>query len=170
MMMLYVPWSNKNPIDFSDKLKTIAKFESLIQTKKLPTAVIAQYTRAKYYQKHEHIEVVAKKMTPLEIDQDNDEDEYSEYRVYARAMNHFTNSKPVPCSIGDMSFNVGTHHNWTHSSSTHIKRNVTLLGDYYMEWIKKAYSKSFSTNKPTYDNRFSGNNTPVRTLLDLHCI
>jgi hypothetical protein len=152
MMMMYVPWSNKKHLDFSDRLKTVKEYEHLVRAKQLPTAATAQYTRAKFYHKIKRIEVTAKKMVPIEIDQDEDEDEYSDYRIYARAMNHFTNDKPIPCIIGDMSFNVGTDRDWTQSSSLHIKRNVTLPGNYYVEWIKKKYTQAYSPNDDTEVN------------------
>lgn len=48
-------------------------------------------------------------------------------------MNHFTNDKPVPCSIGDISFNVGTDHDWTRLSSSHISQKISRRGETYMD-------------------------------------
>jgi hypothetical protein len=110
MMIMYVPWSDKNNLNFSDKSATITEFERLIASKSFPTSVIAQYRRAEMYHKHNKIEVVSKKSIPIDICQYTDQDEYSDYQIFVRAMNHFTNDKPVPSSIGDMSFNVGLNY------------------------------------------------------------
>ncbi len=59
-------------------------------------------------------------------------------------MNHVTDKKPVPSSIGEMSFNVGTNHDWTKSSAVNIARSTIIAGDKYADWIKKKYVQSFS--------------------------
>jgi hypothetical protein len=152
VMMMYIPWSKNEHLDFSNKSKTVCDFEHLIRSKYFPTAVTAQYTRAEFYAKHRKIDVISKKMVPIDIEEDEEEDEYSDFRVYAKAMNHFTNNNPVPCSIGDMSFNVGTNHDWTKSTASHIPRILTRSGSSYMEWIKTKYAKAYSSkddiNKP----------------------
>jgi hypothetical protein len=149
MIMMHVPWSKSRPLDFSDKSATIAKFHRYIASKSFPTSVTAQYKRVEFYNKHGSIEVVSKKTIPTNIEQDDNEDEYSDFRIFARAMNHFSSDKPVPCSIGDLSFDVGLEHDWTVSSSSHIVRDTTTSGDLYMEWIRNQYSKAYCPDNDT---------------------
>ncbi|KAL3799034.1 hypothetical protein HJC23_005173 [Cyclotella cryptica] len=157
MIMMHVPWSNSHPLDFSDKSKTIATFHRYLASKSFPTSVTAQYNRVEYYHKHGNIEVVSKKTIPTNIEQDDNDDEYSDFRVFARAMNHFTSDKPVPCSIGDLSFDVGLEHDWTVTSSSHMIRDTTVSGDLYMEWIKNRYVKAYCTDNDTNDEHDHNN-------------
>lgn len=161
MIMLHVPWSNRHPLDFSDKSATIAAFNRYIASKSFPTSVTAQYKRVEFYHKHGSIEVISKKTIPTNIEQDDNDDEYSDFRVFARAMNHFGSNKPVPCSIGDLSFDVGLEYNWTVTSSSHIVRDTTISGDLYMEWIKTQYSNAYCADNDTAGENSNNNRASV---------
>lgn len=164
MIIMYVPWSKNNVLDLSDQSKTVAEFERRIESKLFPTSVIAQYNRALFYYKHSKIEVVSKKTIPIDIAPDEENDEYCDYHIFTRAMNHFTNDEPVPCSIGDLSFNVGTDHDWTQSPSSNIKRMIEKSGDTYMDWIKKQYLNAYSSLEPNEEYISKDTPEPVRTL------
>jgi hypothetical protein len=164
LMIMYVPWSNKNNLKFTDKLATVTEFERLIASNSFPTSVIAQYKRAEFYHKHNKIEVISKKSIPVNLDQDKNHDEYSDYQIYVRTMNHFTSDKPVPSSIGDMSFNIGLNYDWTQTSASHICRSMTRPGESFIEWIKEKYKQEYSTEFEHDVNRNDKNKKLVRTF------
>lgn len=64
MMMMYVPWSQTNTLDSSNKSNVILEFESSLTSGYFPTAVATQY-RAEFYHKNKQLKSLPKRLLRL---------------------------------------------------------------------------------------------------------
>lgn len=84
---MHVPWSKQHILYLSDKSKTIAEFVRQIESKLFPALFIAQYKRALFRHKHSKIEVISKKMIPMDIKQVEKNDESKQQIYYIHKSN-----------------------------------------------------------------------------------
>lgn len=87
MIIMHVPWSKQHILYLSDKSKTIAEFVRQIESKLFPALFIAQYKRALFRHKHSKIEVISKKMIPMDIKQVEKNDESKQQIYYIHKSN-----------------------------------------------------------------------------------
>lgn len=138
MCILHKPWSMENPLDVSDKDKTIDLFKYMLHFNQLPTSVVCQYQRAvAYSSNHIKIEVISKSGLQ-EIYGDTNDDSDDNLVDYVSSCNHFTDQFGSFNDLHTTLVDFGQKYDWT---TIHFKksRDIEISGELYLQSVIKEY-------------------------------
>ena len=168
MLLLHKPWTAKDNLNelLKDKRKTIETFHAMIADTTMPTTVLAQYTCAIKYASQKKLEILAKEgLTPKAVDLEamdpKDRDRHLAWQQYS----HFTDKTYLEGRINNQTVDIGKDYDWATSSYTN-KRDVTMEGKQYIDYVRDEYNKIQKQESVSKDSL----NIPMRKDGRNYCI
>jgi len=147
MLIMHKPWSVNHPLEpiLKDKNLTVATFQDMIKSNKVPYNVKSEFYRAmKHSQEHEK-EAIAKEGTASKEPPDLSKMTEDEKELYIESeqCHYMTEQKGIhgmgfDCQVGALEIDIGLHHDWS-KPFFEEERDVTIRGEDYIDQIREQY-------------------------------